>query len=156
MLALNSTEMRSGRLPSVSAARAVQSDTAIGSVHPIAGTISLFIRAIIELRSAGEILQAISFVFIGRKYKLFPENIKAGGDLFAYDAGRCRLLRPGRTASPIRTEGRLPAAGFRYIGPENGNQKRALTPRVSTPVAPKPTSAKPAIVRPSSTPRGET
>ena len=71
MLALSNTEIRSGRRPSTSAARAVQSDTAIGSVHPIAGTISLFIRAIIELRSAGEILQAIYSIFIGRKYKLF-------------------------------------------------------------------------------------
>ena len=42
--------MVSGCLPSVSTAFATQSETATGSVHPIAGTTSLFTRAIICLR----------------------------------------------------------------------------------------------------------
>ena len=52
ILALSRTSIRSGRTPSVSAARAVQSATAIGSVHPMAGTTSRFIRATIRARSS--------------------------------------------------------------------------------------------------------
>ena len=47
ILALNSAFIFSGLFPNVSVALATQSATAIGSVHPIAGTTSRLIRAMI-------------------------------------------------------------------------------------------------------------
>ena len=61
-LALKRASMRSGRQPRVSVALATQRATAIGSVQPIAGTISRFIRAIISLRSS-----AVKVLFIATK-----------------------------------------------------------------------------------------
>ena len=51
MLALRRTAILSGLAPSVSAARAVHSATAIGSVHPMAGTTSRLMRSMILRRS---------------------------------------------------------------------------------------------------------
>jgi hypothetical protein len=47
ILALSKALILSGLLPSVSVAFATQRATAMGSVHPIAGTTSRFIRAMI-------------------------------------------------------------------------------------------------------------
>lgn len=48
MLALNRAVIFSGREPSVSVARATHSATAIGSVHPMAGTTSRWMSAMMR------------------------------------------------------------------------------------------------------------
>ena len=59
ILALRNTLMCSGRQPRVSVALATHNATAIGSVQPIAGTTSLFIRAMICSLSGFAIMLSI-------------------------------------------------------------------------------------------------
>ena len=59
MLALSCTLMFLGRLPNSSVALATHKATAMGSVHPMAGTTSLWIRAMIFSRSGFNMILSI-------------------------------------------------------------------------------------------------